>query len=182
MRKILALLLILVMIFGLAACRSTAQTPENESLPGQKEQIADPSPQMEEKEVTLYFVNNEYAQTGNEDLEKLIPEKRIVQYGTLSLEEAVVRELLKGAESEELSTGIPTTAKLLGVEVTDSTAYVNFASEGMNGGSFQEIMTIEQIIQSLTDLETVDSVQFLLDGKKAETLMGHMSITDPFTK
>ncbi|NLL51790.1 MAG: GerMN domain-containing protein, partial [Peptococcaceae bacterium] len=40
----------------------------------------------------------------------------------------------------------------------------------------------EQIIQSLTDLETVDSVQFLLDGKKAETLMGHMSIADPFTK
>ncbi|NLM20229.1 MAG: GerMN domain-containing protein [Peptococcaceae bacterium] len=182
MRKVLALLLLLVMIFSLPACRSTAQTPKNESLSGQQEQTADPSPQTEEKEVALYFVNNEYVQTGNEDLEKLIPEKRIIEYGTISLEEAVVRELLKGTESEELSTGIPSTVKLLGVEVTDSTAYVNFAAEGLNGGSFQEMMTIEQIIQTLTDLETVDSVQFLVDGEKAETLMGHMSIADPFTK
>ncbi|NLO98461.1 MAG: GerMN domain-containing protein [Peptococcaceae bacterium] len=180
MKKYLAYFLFMVMILGFAACSQTAQTTENKALPNQEEQVVDPEAQKNEREVALYFANNEYVQTGNEELEKTIAEKRIVEYGNISLEEAMVRELIKGPENKELSTGIPPTAKLLGVEVSEGVAYVNFAQEGMNGGSLQELLTIEQIVRSLTDLDTVDSVQFLLDGQQAETLMGHMSIAGPF--
>jgi hypothetical protein len=31
----------------------------------------------------------------------------------------------------------------------------------------------------LTQLDSVDRVQFLVDGQEAETLMGHMSIEGP---
>ncbi|NLK44706.1 MAG: GerMN domain-containing protein, partial [Tissierellia bacterium] len=81
---------------------------------------------------------------------------------------------------ENSSTVVPSTVKLLGVEVADGTAYVNFAQEGMYGGSMQETFTINQIVASLLELDSVDRVQFLIDGKKAETLMGHYSIEEPF--
>ena len=170
MRKHFAIFFVLVMIVSLTACN----TSRHENPDG------DPSPQTEQKEVILYFANDEYARTGDEKLDKVIAEKRVIQYGDSSLAEAVVRELMKGTETEGLSTQIPATAKLLGVEVSDGTAFVNFAREGMNGGSLQETFTIRQIVKSLTQLENVDNVQFLVDGNKAETLMGHMTTSEPF--
>ena len=44
----------------------------------------------------------------------------------------------------------------------------------------QEDFTIAQIVNTLLELDHIDKVQFLIDGKKAETLMGHISITEPF--
>ena len=184
MRK-LAVFLALVMILGLTACNAVQKAPDNTGVPdkGDKgDKIVEPSPQTEEKEITLYFANKNYIQTGDEKLEKIIAEKRIIQYGNISLEEVVVRELMMGPKNNELSTGIPSGSKLLGVEVSDGTAFVNFAQEGLHGGSLQEGLTISQIVKSLTELENVDRVQFLIDGKKAETLMGHMSISESFEK
>lgn len=180
MKKYISMFLIAIMVFSLSACGSPKKAPNvNENQNGGNE-IVEPSPKTDEKEVTLYFVNKKYAETGDEKLEKLIAEKRVVKYGDISLEEAVVRELMKGTENTELATEIPSSAKLINVEVSDGTAFVNFAQEGMYGGSFQEIFTISQIVNSLLNIESVKKVQFLIDGKKAETLMGHVSITGSF--
>jgi hypothetical protein len=46
----------------------------------------------------------------------------------------------------------------------------------------QETFTINQVVASLVGLESVDRVQFLLDGKKGDSLMGHYSIEEPFDK
>ena len=73
---------------------------------------------------------------------------------------------MKGPENDDLSTLIPTNVKLLGVEVSDNTAFVNFAQEGLHGGSMQEIFTIDQIVGSLLELDNVKKVQFLIDGEK----------------
>ena len=191
MKKYMGVLLLLLIIFTLGACApkdEVGETPtpvedpiENEDIGNEKEEVVDPTPERESKEVTLYFANGEYIETGDESLEKLVEEKRLVEYGDISLEERVVRELMKGPENtEKASTVIPSTVKLLGVEVADGTAYVNFAQEGMYGASMQETFTINQIVASLLDLDSVDRVQFLIDGKKAETLMGHYSIEEPF--
>ena len=86
---------------------------------------------------------------------------------------------MKGTENTELTTEIPSSAKLINVEISDGTVFVNFAQEGMYGGSLQESFTISQIVNSLIKLESVKRVQFLIDGKKAETLMGHIYIMEP---
>ena len=52
----------------------------------------------------------------------------------------------------------------------------------MFGGSLQESFTISQIVKSLTELSSVNRVQFLIDGKKEESLMGHFDISKPFEK
>lgn len=189
MKKFIVFLLIFVMVISFGAC--TPKKPANDKdnivggnpaeQPGNKDnEVVEPTPVANSKEVTLYFANKKYIETGDESLEKLIPEKRVIEYGNSSLEEAVVRELMNGPKSDQLSSGIPTTAKLLGVEVADGTAFVNFVQEGMFGGSMQEIFTINQIVKSLIELDSIDRVQFLLDGKKAESLMGHFEISEPF--
>ncbi|GFN34913.1 GerMN domain-containing protein [Tepidimicrobium xylanilyticum] len=186
MKRFVAIFLLAIMVFSLSACnKSNAPSNENdiskeEPIEVEEDEIIEPTPNTDEMEVTLYFANKEYIETGDESLEKLIPEKRVIQYGDISLEEMIVKELMKGPESEELSTVIPSNVKLLGVEVADGTAFVNFSSEGLYGGSLQEDFTIDQIVNSLVELGSVDRVQFLVDGQKAETLMGHIEITEPF--
>lgn len=194
MKKFIAILLILAIAVGITACTPKEPANDNNNIIGgnpseqpgdidtedEENEVVDPTPSTDSEEVTLYFANNKYVEIGDESLEKLIGENRVVEYGSISLEEAVVRELMNGPESSELSTQIPATAKLLGVEISDGTAFVNFAAEGMFGGSMQESFTINQIVKSLIELDTVDRVQFLIDGQKVESLMGHYSIQEPF--
>jgi len=179
MKKYISMFLVLIMLFSLSACAPKNNEPVVTEEPKNEDVVVDPTPKTDEKEVTLYFVNKEYIETGDEKLEKLIGEKRVIKFGDASIEETVVRELMKGPESKELSTEIPSTAKLINVEVADGTAFVNFAQEGLYGGSMQEIFTIMQITHTLNELG-IEKTQFLIDGKKAETLMGHIGILEPF--
>lgn len=186
MKKFIVIFLVIILSLSLVACNNT-ESPEDENPIEEQDnaeenddEIVEPTPNTDEVEVTLYFANKEYVETGDESLEKLIAEKRTVEYGDTSLEETVVKELIKGPESEELSTIIPQSINLLGIEVADGTAFVNFSQEGLYGGSMQEGFTISQIVNSLLELDSVDRVQFLIDGEKAESLMGHISIMDPF--
>lgn len=180
MKKYISLLLIFLMVFSLAACSGPAKEPEKNDEKQDEDVIVEPTPKTNEQEVTLFFVNKKYIETGDEKLEKLISEKRLVKYGDTSLEEAVVRELMKGSDNQDLSTEIPSSAKLINVEVADGTAFVNFAQDGLYGGSMQEIFTIMQITRTLNELPNIQRVQFLIDGNKAETLMGHIGVSEPF--
>lgn len=133
------------------------------------------------EEVNLYFVNKDYVETGDESLEKLIPEKRIIEYKDITLEEAIVRELIKGPESISLSTGIPPNIELIDVKVSDEIISVNLAQESLHGGSMEEQLTLNQIIKTLLELDNVNKIQFLVNGEKVETLMDHFDISEPFT-
>jgi spore germination protein GerM len=182
MKKYISMFLVVVMIFSMSACSSPKKAPDVVEEKKSENEVVEPSPKTDEKEVTLYFANKKYVETGDEKQEKLIAEKRLIKYGDISIEEAIVRELMKGTENTELLTEIPSSAKLINVEISDGTAFVNFAREGMFGGSLQESFTISQIVKSLTELSSVNRVQFLVDGKKEETLMGHFDISEPFEK
>lgn len=187
MKKIIAILMILVLSIGMVACSPkeepgkdpVVETPVEEPTDNEDE-VVDPTPETDSKDVTLYFLNEKYIETGDESLEKLIAEERTIEVGSTTLEEAVVKALMDGPESEGVKTVIPSTAKLLGVEVSDGTAFVNFSREGMFGGSLEETYTINQIVASLIELDSVDRVQFLIDGQKGDSLMGHYSIDEPF--
>lgn len=200
MKRFFSVFLIIILIFSLVAC-GTAEDQEDPGTNNSAEDI-DPGNNGDEdvnededeetsddpdldspdqgQEVSLYFVNSQYIESGDEDLDKLIPEERTIEYDDISLEEAIVRNLMEGPKDENLDTLIPEEAELLEVNVSDGTAFVNFSKKGMNGGSMQETFTIDQIVTSLLELDSVDKVQFLLDGEKEESLMGHIEIMHPF--
>lgn len=191
-KKYIAILLILLISISLYGCTKNSTdnnisdgpngdvVSEDENKNEDENQIADPQTNTEDVEVTLYFVNNEYIETGDESLEKLMPENRTIVIEDVSLEEAIVRELMKKPGSDNLSTAIPDNVTLLGVEVNDGTAFVNFSQEGLYGSSLEESLTIAQIVNTLLELDNIDKVQFLIDGNEAESLMGHISIAEPF--
>ncbi|QUH24935.1 GerMN domain-containing protein [Serpentinicella alkaliphila] len=174
-KKLGALLLIFIIVFSLAACSTKKDNPP----PNGNDVVVDPDPQeSEEVEATVYYVSEEYIMTGSG--EQLIPTQRVVKIGKESLEEAVIAELQKDPEEEEITTMIQD-IKVISVETSNNIAYVNLSSEGLNsvGGSLQEIAIISQIVYTLTEIEGIDKVQILVDGSKRETLMGHISIDTP---
>ena len=77
---------------------------------------------------------------------------------------------------------MPEGTRLISVDNVDGVAYVNFSRELVDrhpGGSTGELMTIDAVVLSLTELPEVEKVQFLVEGVKLETLAGHMSILEP---
>jgi spore germination protein GerM len=182
-KRYIAIFLMIVLAFSLVGCNDTNKPTDNNIVEEENNNGNKPvetTSETNKKEVTLYFANKEYIETGDESLEKLIGEKRVIEYEDISLEEAIIKELIKGPESDKLNTVIPPDVVLLDVKVTDGTAYVNFAGDGLNGGSLQEEFTLNQIIKSLIELDNIERVQFLIDGEKAESLMGHYEISEPF--
>ncbi len=85
--------------------------------------------------------------------------------------------LLKGPDYTKTSekncmTVIPRNTKLLSAKVQDGVAYLNFneALEINEYGVEGVIHSLEQIVYTATSFSTVNSVQFLIDGKKREYL------------
>ena len=147
----------------------------------EEDEVVDPAPDSSTETVTLYFVSNAYILTGDDSGEIVLEEEREIEYRESSLEEAVVRALMEGPEdTEDMDTLIPDHVKLIGVTTEGDTAFVDFEGEGLSGGSMQESFTIRQIVDTLLELGTVDRVQFLVDGQKVESLMGHIGISEPF--
>ncbi len=129
---------------------------------------------LETEQITLYF--------GDQEAMYLVPETRNIDQGDGILEAAIVNELVKGPQKEGSVPTIPEGTKVLSVTVSNGVAYVNFSNEFKTahwGGSAGERMTIYSVVNTLTELPEVEKVQFLLEGDKQESILGHMDTTVP---
>ncbi|MBE7037452.1 MAG: hypothetical protein E7404_00955 [Ruminococcaceae bacterium] len=126
--------------------------------------------------VTLYF--------SDEAAMYVVPEVRNAPLIDNSLEKTIVTELIKGPENKALLSTIPDGTKLLSIETKDSICFVNFSQDFVtkhNGGSAGEYLTVYSIVNSLTELENVEKVQFLVEGNKLE-IFKHMEFGEPFSR
>ena len=101
-----------------------------------------------------------------------------------SLEKTIVTELIKGPENKALLPTIPEGTKLLSIETKDSICFVNFSQDFVSkhsGGSAGEYITVYSIVNSLTELDNVEKVQFLVEGNKLE-IFKHMEFGEPFSR
>ncbi|MHC1724221.1 MAG: GerMN domain-containing protein [Aminipila sp.] len=154
--------------------------------------------QQVNKQLKLYFVNNDFIETGDEskgalveydDISIYLPEKTPKgmtdeEAASYAYTEAIthlweVPEALKNAD-----TLVTEKYGMHNITCKDGTAYVDLIGEDLkgSGGSFEETVFISQIVETLINsFDEVKRVQFLIDGKEAETLMGHCDTTEPFT-
>ena len=125
--------------------------------------------------VRLYFANS--------DKSELVMEYRKINIvDTKPVEQYVVSELIKGPKIKGNERLLASDTKVLSVETTDRICYVNF-KEGFlekNATSGSKLVA-DSIVRSLTGLNNVDSVQFLIDGKKTEKI-GDTDISGLFVK
>lgn len=177
MKKLILLMTTLFFALLITSC-GAKQEPQQQQ---QNTIVKGDSIEQEQVELTLYFPNKEYIETGQENLMMVLPEKREVYLDNRTMAKAAMEELLKGPKSPELS-GLPERLKLIGVKVENGIAYVDFSSEGLSGGSLEESLVIRSVVMTLTEIQGINKVQFLVDGKIPETLMGHADVSTPISR
>jgi len=170
MKRAFIVLIIILLILSLTAC---------ETQTGNNNQAEAPETKGKEVELTLYFGNEQYIQTGDDNLDKLLVEKRKIAINNKPIPEAAVEELMKGPQNQDMASVISSKVHLIGIEVSDNIAYVNFSGSNMSGGSMEESFLVDSIIMTLTELDNIQAVQFMVDGEKTETLMGHIYTLEP---
>ena len=132
--------------------------------------------------VQLFYANAEYVTTGDESLERLMPAYESKIPASSSNVYVDTLEALKSVPEGGYETIITKEIKFNDIYVKDKTAYVDLNSKGLNGGSLSESFLISQIVETLINsFDEVVQVQFLVDGKVVESLMGHFDATKPFT-
>ncbi len=126
--------------------------------------------------LTLYF--------SDKQVSKLVPEVREVEIRGKRTAEAVMKELIKGPKSSNLSRTVPQETKLLSLKAESGVVYVNLSKEFQTkhwGGSAGDTMTLYSITNSLAELPGVQKVQFLIEGKTQQSILGHTTTSHPLT-
>ena len=129
----------------------------------------------ETREVILYFQNKAR--------NKLVRERRSIKITDQQpLAQYIINELIKGPSNKELSKALSKDTVLISVETSDNICFVNFKSSFLDkntGSAEQEKMAVYSIVDSLTELDAIDSVQFLIDGKRVNDF-GSINIRSMF--
>ncbi len=128
--------------------------------------------------VKLYFSDDNAMGLCAEERDIKITEKQ-------SIETKIVEELIEGPQSENLVAVIPAETKVNNINTESGICYVDLSKEFVlqhNGGSTGELLTIYSIVNSLTELDYVKQVQFLIDGVKETSLAGHVDFSKTFER
>lgn len=126
--------------------------------------------------LALYFVA--------EEGEALKAEQRAVA-NREGIARAAVEELIAGPQGKGLQGTIPAGTELLDIGIKDGICTVDFSSEFRDnhwGGSSGELLTVYSVVNVLTQFPTVEKVQFLIDGQRVDTLVGHVDLSQPLER
>lgn len=129
----------------------------------------------ETRAVTLYFPQK--------DSQKLVKEIRTIRVTDQQpIARYIINELIKGPGHENMTEALSKDTVLLSVETSDNICFVNFKANFLDknsGSAEEEKLAIYAIVDSLTELEQIQRVQFLMDGKKVDNF-GNINIGSMF--
>jgi germination protein M len=176
---IILLLCIFIIAAGLSGCNNKTPGEQTPADPNKNSQ----NPAIEQTEKISLFFSDDQAMY-------LLPEIREIKIKQEtrtenSIAEAIVNELIAGPTDTKLRATIPKETKLRSLKITDQIANVDFSEEirsKHSGGSSGEAMTINSIVNSLTELSGVKRVQILINGTKVDTLVGHADLSQPLSR
>ena len=126
--------------------------------------------------LTLYFAN--------EKGDKLKTHSTVVEYNAnVAVEKVIVEQLIAGPTESEVYATIPKDTKIVSVTTKDSVCYVNldtgFTSQGYD---VLGTVTIYSIVNSLTELPGISSVQILVNGETSITYKDNISLETIFQR
>ncbi len=180
-KKSLVTSLILFLFIGALVVIGCSKSPVGQAPVEQnKTQLGDES-NLTTAKLTFYFSDNQAMY--------LIPEIREIKIRKDASPEvvatAIINELIAGPADKNLIATIPKETKLRSLKITDQIAYVDFSEEIRSkhpGGSSGETMTLNSIVNSLTELTGIKKVQILINGAKVDTLVGHEDLSQPLSR
>jgi hypothetical protein len=107
---------------------------------------------------------------------------------TVAVGRAALTALLQGPSDAEAAAGVgsvvPDDTDLLGLNIQDGIATVDLSGEyDDGGGSLSMRMRLAQVVYTITQFDTVQGVEFRLDGDPVETFSGEgIVLEDPQTR
>lgn len=132
---------------------------------------------VDSKRAVLYFADKESSRLVREA-------RRITVNDTQPIEQYIVNALIAGPEKKGLSAVVSADTSLISAETKDMICFVNFKSNFVDkntGNAAKERLALYSIVNSLTELDTVDAVQILVDGKKIDKF-GSFDVSDNLTR
>lgn len=154
---IILLLLILLVGYFIYISNKKNNSEISEYIPEQE--IADN--QLRNTIVTLYFANKESL--------NLVPETQTIDSKELinNPYQKLIELLMEQPKNENLEKLIPENTKINKVEKIGDTIYLDFSSDFIkdeNLGKEKEMLIINSIVNTLTQLTEINKVNFLIDG------------------
>lgn len=132
--------------------------------------------QYAQEELTLYFASA----AGN----GLVAEYRSVVYSSnLSLERVVLNQLIEGPSGENGVATLPPTLKVQGVTLRDNVCYVDFDNAFLDEAlNVTDTAVIYSIVNSLTELPSVNQVQITVNGSADVSFRNNISLSGRFER
>lgn len=184
----LILIVLLIAIVGITGCgtsnlktqSTTASTTQDNSnsVANSSSASSTPSPNTtapQATNVTLYFPTS--------DATGLVAVERSVNVTNGEIIKAMFTELKNAPAGLEPS--LPKGTELLSASVKDGVATLDLSKEfksNFEGGGTGEQMILYSIVNTLTTLPNVQSVQLLLNGEKKVAILGEMDTSVPLTR
>ena len=176
-RKSLLILLCMILALGMTALTGCGSKGSGNDEPDNTDAVKE-----QNYTVTLFFANEDYVATGDESLEKFMVYQTDITAKPADAYKAAL-ELLRKSPDTGYSTVLTDQIQFNDVYAEGDTAYVDLSGSGLNGGSLEETFLISQTVDTLLNsFKEIKQVQFLVDGQPAESLMGHVDASAPFTK
>lgn len=135
--------------------------------PSQENEIQ-PEGEIESKDmrqtiVTLYYQNKES--------KELMPEGRMIDSKDLLTDpyETLIKLLIEGPKSDKLGTVIPKGTRVIKTELKGDMLYLDLSKEFIDnhvGGEDAENKTVYAIVNTLTELNEINSVKILINGRE----------------
>lgn len=129
---------------------------------------------------------------GDKTSDLLLEVKRSMEQGKTWSARARVLEVLKGpleGDGDNVWPVMPpgvTEDDILSVDVYNDTAYVNLSAhfkDACNGlTSKSEMLLIYSIVNTITAMDGINKVQFIVEGKQIDKLAGYLCLSDPFLR
>ena len=156
------LILVIIGVGGYLLIKNNSQPTENEIQP--EEEITDE--QMRQTIVTLYYKNKE--------TKELMPEGRMIDSKELLSDPytTLIELLIEVPKSENLQSVIPEGTRVIKAELKGDILYLDLSKEFIDnheGGEEAENLTIYSIVNTVTELNEVNSVKILINGREDQS-------------
>ena len=145
---------------------------ENTFLENVGEEIAT----LEENRLTLYFASA--------DGQALVSEQRKVYYDSNNTQEQVIVEnLILGPDVDDAKSVFPQGTRAIDVTTNAGICYVNLSADFLNQNyDILETVTIYSIVDSLTELDSVQKVQIYINGETKDVYRDAVDISAPLER
>ena len=130
----------------------------------------------ERTELVLYFAD--------EAGESLVPEKRTVVYSAnVAIEKIVVEQLIQGPVGEGCRATLSPDRTINSISVKEGICYVDLTEPMLDTtGAVKEEVSVYSIVNSLTEISTINRVQISIDGETARSFRGSLMLDRMFER